>query len=238
MRPHALSSLIAGDLGGRPQPNRGSALMSNRKLSRRDAACRAGASAPSASPPARAALASGAGQPAAQAPDRTGSHHDMVTVGQLAPGSFDPDRVPHPLRHRQGLPPAVGPDAAGVRAGGGGSRDRGGARACSTRRGPTTARCRAPPSAAPRATGSASASPTRAATRTASTSTASIPSNMDGAFEPVHPGAASSTSSTPSLRPPPVPLPHGAHQAAHPQGTVRRLHHRSQGGPSAGATRW
>ncbi len=36
----------------------------------------------------------------------------------------------------------------------------------------------------------------------------------------------------------PVPLPRHAAQAAHPQGAVRRLHHRSARRPAAGAARW
>ena len=64
--------------------------MTNRKLSRRDA-LRAGALG-------TVGLAAGTGGlslpalgqgPAAQDTTR-GSHHDMMTVGQLAPGSFDP----------------------------------------------------------------------------------------------------------------------------------------------------
>ena len=64
--------------------------MSNRKVSRRDA-LRAGALG-------TVGLAAGAGglslqglgqSSAAQSPTQ-GSHHDMITVGQIAPGSFDP----------------------------------------------------------------------------------------------------------------------------------------------------
>ena len=64
--------------------------MSNRKVSRRDA-LRAGALG-------TVGLAAGAGgislqalgQDAAPQSPTHGSHHDMVTVGQITPGSFDP----------------------------------------------------------------------------------------------------------------------------------------------------
>ena len=64
--------------------------MSKRKLSRRDA-LRAGALG-------TVGLAAGTGGLSLQALGQTpqgqassrGTHHDMVTVGQLAPGSFDP----------------------------------------------------------------------------------------------------------------------------------------------------
>ena len=173
-------------------------MMGNRKVSRRDA-LRAGALG-------TVGLAAGAGGlslqalgqgTAAQSPTQ-GSHHDMITVGQLAPGSFDPTRVPHPVRRRQRSPAShrarcCGSTSSSPRIGR--SRWRPG---CSTRPGPTTARCPARRSAAPRATGSGSASPTRAATRTASTSTGSTRRAWTAPSSRCTPAGASSTSSTPS----------------------------------------
>ena len=59
------------------------------------------------------------------------------------------------------------------------------------------------------------------------------PSNMDGAFEPVHPGhCVRLRIRRRAVRPASLSLPHGADQAAPAQGTLRRLHHRPQAGPS------
>ena len=62
------------------------------------------------------------------------------------------------------------------------------------------------------------------------------PSSMDGAFEPVHPRPELRLRvRRRAVRAAPVPLPHRSHQAAHPQGPLRGVHHRSQGraGPPA-----
>ena len=62
------------------------------------------------------------------------------------------------------------------------------------------------------------------------------PSNMDGVFEIVEPGGSFTLRVRGAARGlPPLPLPRDAAQEAHPQGSLRRVHHRPEGAAPARA---
>ena len=61
------------------------------------------------------------------------------------------------------------------------------------------------------------------------------PTNMDGVFEIVEPGGRFTLRVRGAAgRPPPLPLPRDAAEEAHPQGPLRRVHHRPEGAEAAG----
>ena len=163
----------------------------------------------------------------------------MITVGEVddARNGFDPSQAADRLGHRHGVAAAGRADAAHLRGRRPRTRRSRSRRASFFRPGPTMAACRGRRCARPRASGCGSSSRTTARTRTPCISTASIGAHGRRARRrPDRAGRGVRLRvRRQAVRLPPLPLPRAAAEAAHPQGHVRRLHHRSRSGPASGA---
>ena len=156
------------------------------------------------------------------------------TVDHDANG-FDPLEILDRLRRRRGIQGFERPHRSRVRVRRRSTKRSRSLPASSSPRGPTTGASPARRSGRPKAIASASSSRTRPSIRTRSTSTASIRRAMDGV-----PGVGEVDTGRDlhlrlhrrAVRHAPLPLPLDAAGAAHPPRPLRRVHRRSEEGPT------